>query len=109
MVLTLTSIVVRVNSRPVRQLHSPKIMSCVSTNAYTRLIAATVGPVANVFSIAALVVYWRMSLVQGGKSQESAWNGDISTLVPELEGTAFQDPHWFDNRSGLTRLIAKML
>ena len=58
------------------------------------LIAATVGPLANVFSIAALVVSWRMSLVPGGKDNEPNWDGDPSTLVQEVYGFGFPDPRW---------------
>ena len=56
------------------------------------LIAATVAPLANVLSIAALVVSWRMSLVPGGKDAGPSWNGDPSTLVQELTGDGFPDP-----------------
>lgn len=60
----------------------------------SRLIAATVAPLANVLSIAALVVSWRMSLVPGGRENEHTWNGDPSVLVQELEGIPFGDPKW---------------
>ncbi|KAL1650000.1 Potassium channel [Diplodia intermedia] len=47
-----------------------------------RLLAATLGPLANVLSIAALVTYWRMNLVVNGQR------------VPELAGVPFEDPRW---------------
>lgn len=46
------------------------------------LIAATVGPLANVTSIAALVVYWRQYLVIDGQT------------VQELSGQPYKDPTW---------------
>ncbi|EKG14168.1 hypothetical protein MPH_08662 [Macrophomina phaseolina MS6] len=46
------------------------------------LLAATLGPLANVLSIAALVTYWRMELVVDGE------------VVPELDGVPFKDPRW---------------
>ncbi|KAF2456250.1 hypothetical protein BDY21DRAFT_348367 [Lineolata rhizophorae] len=47
------------------------------------LFAATLGPLANVLSIAALVTYWRMDLI-----------GPDGTKVPELQGYPFPDPTW---------------
>ena len=61
------------------------------------LLAATIGPLANVFSLAALVTSWRMCLVTGvdrTKAHECAWNGDKNSLGPELTGRSFADPHW---------------
>lgn len=46
------------------------------------LLAATLGPLANVLSIAALVTYWRMHVVVDGER------------VPELYGVPFKDPRW---------------
>ncbi|KAK8159602.1 potassium channel-like protein [Phyllosticta citrichinensis] len=46
------------------------------------LLAATLGPLANVLSIAALVTYWRMDLIVDGKR------------VSQLEGQEFEDPRW---------------
>ncbi|KAF9638413.1 hypothetical protein BFW01_g9310 [Lasiodiplodia theobromae] len=46
------------------------------------LLAATLGPLANVLSIAALVTYWRMDLVVDGN------------VLPELSGVPFKDPEW---------------
>ncbi|GME42464.1 hypothetical protein GTA08_BOTSDO10311 [Neofusicoccum parvum] len=64
------------------------------------LLAATLGPLANVLSIAALVTYWRMDLVVDGHA------------VPELEGVPFKDPRWCayhqDHESGFTELPRSM-
>ncbi|OJD29328.1 voltage-gated potassium channel [Diplodia corticola] len=46
------------------------------------LLAATLGPLANVLSIAALVTYWRMNVVVDGQ------------VVSELAGVPFEDPRW---------------
>ncbi|KAK8243090.1 potassium channel-like protein [Phyllosticta capitalensis] len=46
------------------------------------LLAATLGPLANVLSIAALVTYWRMDLIVDGKR------------VPQNKGQEFEDPRW---------------
>lgn len=59
------------------------------------LLAATIGPLANVFSIAALVTYWRMCLVPDAEDPAKChWNGDPNSLEPELSGTPFKDPGW---------------
>ena len=61
------------------------------------LLAATIGPLANVLSIAALVTEWRMCLVPGTKPEnahECAWDGNPNSLGPELSGVSFLDPHW---------------
>jgi len=61
------------------------------------LLAATLGPLANVTSIAALVTYWRMCLSTGvtiETAHQCAWNGDPTQLVPDLMGQAFRDPRW---------------
>jgi hypothetical protein len=47
------------------------------------LLAATIAPLANVLSIAALVTYWRMDLDDG--------NGG---LLPPLQGVTIKDPRW---------------
>lgn len=47
------------------------------------LIAATLAPLANVLSLAALVTYWRESLDDGHGNR-----------LPELAGQPFPDPHW---------------
>ncbi|KAM3424009.1 hypothetical protein BST61_g1401 [Cercospora zeina] len=64
------------------------------------LLAATLGPLANVLSIAALVTYWRMCLVRGVSkidAHECAWNGNATSLRPELQGREFVDPGWCYN------------
>ncbi|OQO07253.1 hypothetical protein B0A48_07823 [Cryoendolithus antarcticus] len=62
------------------------------------LLAATLGPLANVFSIAALVTYWRQCDVAGVDNEYDAticdWNGDKNTFVTHLEGVTFADPKW---------------
>lgn len=55
--------------------------------ACCRLLAAAIGPLANVLSIAALVTYWRMDLVVDGAT------------VPELDGDPFEDPNWYVTES----------
>ena len=47
------------------------------------LLAATMAPLANVLSIAALVTYWRMDLSDG--------KGGI---LEEARGITFKDPRW---------------
>lgn len=47
------------------------------------LIAATLAPLANVLSLAALVTYWREDLDDGQGNR-----------LPELAGEPFPDPHW---------------
>jgi hypothetical protein len=56
-----------------------------STMIYTlpSLLAATLGPLANVASIGALVTYWRMNLL------DSQGN-----LLGDLQGIPFRDPDW---------------
>ncbi|KAI9657252.1 MAG: Potassium channel [Alyxoria varia] len=54
------------------------------------LIAATIGPLANVLSIAAQVSYWRSNLIPG---DGDTWDGR-EALLPELEGIPFPDPPW---------------
>ncbi|GIZ36691.1 hypothetical protein CKM354_000015900 [Cercospora kikuchii] len=64
------------------------------------LLAATLGPLANVLSIAALVTYWRMCLVRGVNEKgasECAWDSLSASLVPELNGQEFADPRWCYN------------
>lgn len=62
------------------------------------LLAATIGPLANVLSIAALVTPWRMCLVPGVTDRVTAaicsWNGDTSILVGDQEGVPLNDPRW---------------
>lgn len=62
------------------------------------LLAATLGPLANVLSIAALVTPWRSCLIvdvqSGAAARTCAWNGQGSTLGPQLKGQPFGDPIW---------------
>ena len=55
------------------------------------LIAATLAPLANVLSLAALVTFWREDLddKQGNK-------------LPELEGVPFRDPRWCYNLNAVS-------
>lgn len=48
------------------------------------LLAASLGPLANVSSIAALVTSWRAQVYINGE------------IVPEFEGVPFADPRWYD-------------
>ncbi|KAK4994398.1 Potassium channel [Elasticomyces elasticus] len=62
-----------------------------------QLLAATLGPLANVLSIAALVTSWRMCLVQGIDEKTAAqciWDGDPNLIVSDLQGLPFADPTW---------------
>lgn len=62
------------------------------------LLAATLGPLANVLSIAALVTPWRSCLIidvqRGDAARACAWNGQGSTLGSQLKGQPFGDPMW---------------
>ena len=58
------------------------------------LLAATIGPLANVLSIAALVTSWRMCLVDGVDAASCPYDGNPSKLVAELNGFPFADPKW---------------
>lgn len=61
------------------------------------LLAATIGPLANVFSIAALVTEWRMCIVTGvtpNNAEQCLYNGDHSMLGAQLDGHSFTDPRW---------------
>jgi len=59
------------------------------------LIAASLGPLANVLSIAALVTSWRMCLVDGVDPATCPFDGDGSTLLADLDGKHFADPRWY--------------
>lgn len=64
------------------------------------LLAATIGPLANVLSIAALVTSWRMCLVRDiPDARRCEYHGDPSstTLLQELDGRDFADPQWILN------------
>ena len=61
------------------------------------LLAATIGPLANVLSVAALVTSWRKCVVigvEGALAEACPYNGDTSTIGPEIVGQPFGDPHW---------------
>jgi potassium channel subfamily K len=62
------------------------------------LLAATLGPLANVLSIAALVTPWRSCLIidvqPGAAAKACAWNGQGSTIGSQLKGQPFGDPVW---------------
>jgi potassium channel subfamily K len=62
------------------------------------LLAATLGPLANVLSVAALVTTWRSCLIvdvqPGAAARACMWNGQGSTLGPQLKGQPFGDPPW---------------
>ena len=61
------------------------------------LLAATIGPLANVLSIAALVTEWRMCLVPGVAPHDAhlcPWDRDPNSLGPQLDGTSYLDPRW---------------
>ncbi|KAK4541810.1 hypothetical protein LTR36_007342 [Oleoguttula mirabilis] len=75
------------------------------------LIAATIGPLANVMSIAALVTYWRMCLVPGihaEGAQQCLWTGSRDQLAPDLDGTAYRDPLWC-YRLNVVSLVAAII
>ncbi|KAI5235671.1 voltage-gated potassium channel [Aureobasidium subglaciale] len=57
------------------------------------LLAATMGPLANVLSIAALVTPWRMCLLDGVDEASCPWDG-VTELLLDLDGHTFADPHW---------------
>lgn len=59
------------------------------------LLAATIGPLANVLSIAALVTYWRMCLVDGTTDAAACVLNANDTIVGDLYGKTFADPHWY--------------
>lgn len=58
------------------------------------LLAATIGPLANVFSIAALVTYWRMCLVPDADDYKRCANPDGKQLLSQLYGQPYKDPDW---------------
>lgn len=59
------------------------------------LLAATIAPLANVLSIAALVTYWRMCLVPGvDHADASQCLYDNGALNTDLDGITFADPDW---------------
>lgn len=61
------------------------------------LLAATIGPLANVLSIAALVVFWRQcvsSIADGSNADSCPWDGDPANIMPDLLGLPYHDPDW---------------
>ncbi|KAK5175815.1 Potassium channel [Saxophila tyrrhenica] len=62
------------------------------------LLAATIGPLANVLSIAALVTPWRMCLVPGvgshAEAEQCVFRGPDRPLNPDLNGVYYSDPRW---------------
>ncbi|KAJ8605268.1 hypothetical protein MRB53_041524 [Persea americana] len=64
------------------------------------LLAATIGPLANVSSIAALVVYWRECVSADADYSTDdgaticAWNGDYADILPDTQGVSYADPRW---------------
>ncbi|KAK3069558.1 Potassium channel [Teratosphaeriaceae sp. CCFEE 6253] len=67
------------------------------------LLAATIGPLANVLSIAALVTYWRTCKIPGVTSQDAEQcRGDTSNLVLPLEAQTYPDPDWCINLNALS-------
>ncbi|KAK5138603.1 hypothetical protein LTR08_000191 [Meristemomyces frigidus] len=62
------------------------------------LLAAAIGPLANVLSIAALVTFWRMCLVPGVDTQSEATQClltvDVKQLARDLDGVTYRDPSW---------------
>lgn len=59
------------------------------------LIAAAIGPLANVLSIAALVTSWRMCLVDDVDATICDWDGNQEILLGDLDGHPFSDPRWY--------------
>ena len=58
-------------------------------NMNIRLLAATIGPLANVTSIAALVTYWRQDLI------------DLAgEVLSPLQGIPIRDPKWYFKKAG---------
>lgn len=72
------------------------------------LLAATLGPLANVLSIAALVTYWRMCLVPGADKDSAAqcqFDGNRTALVVPLEGQTYKDPDWCFNLNVVSLVV----
>ena len=57
------------------------------------LLAATIAPLANVLSIAALVTSWRMCLIDGVDPEVCPWDG-ITELNTDVDGHPYTDPKW---------------
>jgi potassium channel subfamily K len=60
------------------------------------LLAATLGPLANVLSIAALVTYWRENIYIDGQ------------YVADFDGVPFKDPAWYATFLATTPVIAQL-
>ncbi|EME47336.1 hypothetical protein DOTSEDRAFT_166301 [Dothistroma septosporum NZE10] len=60
------------------------------------LIAAAVGPLANVFSVAALVTSWRI---------ECQFSGNATALGTQLDGQDFADPRWCYNLNVVSLIV----
>ena len=61
------------------------------------LLAAAIGPLANVFSIAALVTSWRMCLIAGVEGLDAAHDCTLAAgghKVLDLQGQSYEDPRW---------------
>lgn len=73
------------------------------------LIAAAIGPLANVFSVAALVTSWRMCLVTGiddsGAARACRYSGGSTTLGSRLDGHDFADPRWCYNLDVVSLIV----
>ncbi|KAF2722945.1 voltage-gated potassium channel [Polychaeton citri CBS 116435] len=67
------------------------------------LFAATMGPLANVLSIAALVTYWRMCLIPDVPDEEAyLCPGNPENILTPLEGNPFSDPRWCYNLNAVS-------
>lgn len=69
------------------------------------LLAATIGPLANVLSIAALVTYWRECVSTVADANDSAtcyWDGDDNNITSDLLGIAYADPRWCYNLNAVS-------
>jgi potassium channel subfamily K len=93
----------RSNSRPHNHEDDEVDASWWFASTAIPLLSATLGPLANVLSIAALVTSWRECLIPGADSYEAAsecrWDQQAMiaanyTLLPELQGIEFTDPLW---------------
>lgn len=69
------------------------------------LLAATLGPAANVLSIAALVTPWRVCLVDAVDPATCPWDGQPSSLIAELDSHAYSDPHWAYNLNAASLVL----
>ncbi|KAK5729025.1 Potassium channel [Elasticomyces elasticus] len=59
------------------------------------LLAATIGPLANVTSIAGLVTYWRQCNIPGSTADNASYcAGNTDVLLAPLDGQSYTDPEW---------------